>query len=110
MFFGKTYVFTKDCVNKEYDTVAAKLKNDAAYCVKNPCWDIAKYPFCLCVDGEDKEYDTGCDDDAAMFGPNYINEESGVYNDTFSNPLIGMVRLMVLISTENYPDVMCKFL
>lgn len=106
-FFGKTYIFTDNCIDLDHDaTVEIKLAEDANYCVKNQCWDTSRYPFCLCRDDADKVWDTGCDSETEKFGHYYVNEETAVYNGSFANPLIAMVRLMVLISTENYPDVM----
>ena len=76
--------------------------------MKNICWDVDKFPFCLCGDGDEDPL-TGCSDPVEKFTTHYItSSEVAVYNGSFSNPFIAMVRLVVLISTENYPDVMCK--
>ena len=109
-FFGKIYKFTTDCADKSYAEVAPGLNSSADYCVENICWDVDKYPFCLCGDdGDPDSPKTGCNDDVKKFSTHYITSgEAGVYNNSFSNPFMAMVRLVVLISTENYPDVMCK--
>ena len=112
-FFGKTYMFTKNCIDPDHGSVAQKLETDPEYCVNTPCWDRSKFPFCLCT-GEDnvtigdKEYQTGCSVPKKKFSGPYVEGETETYNNSFSDPLIGMVRLVVLISTENYPDVMRK--
>ncbi|KAL5256032.1 hypothetical protein ACHWQZ_G011296 [Mnemiopsis leidyi] len=112
-FFGKTYMFTKDCIDPSLGSIVQKLEEDKFYCQDNPCWDRSVYPFCLCT-GDDSDmvtvnnvsYATGCAVAEKKFAGPYVEGETEVYNDSFSDPLIGMVRLVVLISTENYPDVM----
>lgn len=110
-FFGKTYMFTKDCIDKNHGSVIQQLKDDPDYCITTPCWNRAKYPFCLCtgednITIDDKEYRTGCAVPEEKFKGPYVEGETETYNESFRDPLIGMVRLVVLISTENYPDVM----
>lgn len=115
-------MFTKDCVDINYGSVKQKILADPPssydYCMTHNCWDLSKYPFCLCSgdDAEDALYleaenitvRTGCHDPETKFSGNYVEGETETYNESFKDPLIGMVRLVVLISTENYPDVMCK--
>ena len=102
-------MFTSECIDKSYDTVLAQLDSDKDYCIKNPCWDTLRYPFCVCKDSEDDPLEkSGCDDEELKFTSRYLPSETSIYNNSFSNPLIAMVRLIVLISTENYPDIMCK--
>ena len=114
-FFGKTYMFTKDCIDKDHGSVMQNLISTPDYCVTNPCWDRSKFPFCLCTGDNDEipingtNYSTGCSKPEEKFSGPYVEGETETYNQSFKDPLIGMVRLVVLISTENYPDVMCKF-
>ena len=110
-------MFTKDCIDPSLGSIVQKLEEDKFYCQDNPCWDRSVYPFCLCT-GDDSDmvtvnnvsYATGCAVAEKKFAGPYVEGETEVYNDSFSDPLIGMVRLVVLISTENYPDVMCELL
>ena len=107
-------MFTNDCIDETHGSVKQQLMADDQYCIHNACWDRSKYPFCLCT-GEDTitineiEYHTGCSNAEEKFAGPYVEGETETYNESFRNPLIGMVRLGVLISTENYPDVMCKW-
>lgn len=108
-------MFTKTCIDPSLGSIVQKLEKDDRYCIDNPCWDRSVYPFCLCT-GEDNEtvantsYATGCSEPDKKFTGPYVEGETEVYNESFSNPLMGMVRLVVLISTENYPDVMRELL
>lgn len=76
-------------------------------CVKEPCWDTTKYAFCICND-ENGTHDTGCQDSEAQFGSKYLPDDMKYFNETFSTPFRGLVKLIVLISTENYPQIMCE--
>ena len=94
---------------------------DKLYCTEHYCWDRNKYPFCLCGDtrkdiskadtidtGTSSNVPTACD----LLTNNqegYLPDSFQTYNNSFHNPLIGIVRLIVLLSTENYPDIMCKY-
>jgi len=117
--FGKTYMFTKECVDENHGSVKQKIENNNEYCMSHNCWDLSKFPFCLCsgdatedshnftlTNGSHIMVKTGCHNPDTKFSGNYVEGETETYNESFKDPLIGMVRLVVLISTENYPDVM----
>ena len=89
--------------------MAEKLKTNDKYCMENTCWNTSNYPFCVCGAEQVNCILTGCDDDTNKFKAHYLPEDYSVYNGSFSQILIGTVRLMVQLSTENYPDLIRKF-
>ncbi|KAL5256035.1 hypothetical protein ACHWQZ_G011297 [Mnemiopsis leidyi] len=104
--FDDTYRFTKDCVDKNYGDVREQLNKSASYCVEKPCWNTTRDYFCLCGHEQWNSTQTGCDyiSDDIPFKNHYLPEDYAAFNNSFSNILYGTVRLMVHLSTENYPD------
>ena len=108
--FDDTYRFTKDCVDKNYGDVREQLNKSASYCVEKPCWNTTRDYFCLCGHEQWNSTQTGCDyiSDDIPFKNHYLPEDYAAFNNSFSNILYGTVRLMVHLSTENYPDFICE--
>ena len=107
--YGDTYHFTSECVDLTIPEVAGNLTTNDKYCMENTCWNTSKYPFCVCGAEQFNCTLTGCDNETNKFTAHYLPEDYSVYNGSFSQILIGTVRLMVQLSTENYPDLIRKF-
>ena len=114
--FGGTYRFTRQCVDINIPEVSHQLNvlNNASYCVENTCWNTTLHPFCVCGEEQYNDTETGCkhisgDGISEDIKHHYLPEDYGVFDGSFSNILIGSVRLMVHISTENYPDFIREF-
>jgi len=97
--FGRVYLFTDQCNIKNI------RDNITIDCVKEPCWDTNEFAFCICNGGNETQ-GTGCYDQDAQFGPKYLPDDMQYFNETFATPFRGLVKLIVLISTENYPQIM----
>ena len=116
--FDNTYRFTKDCIDANYTVVKGDLSkkvselvsDDAMFCTKNTCWNTTRYYFCLCGHDQWENHKTGCDhiSDNITHKHHYLPEDYAAFNDSFSNILMATVRLMVHLSTENYPDFTCE--
>ena len=105
--FKKTYTFTTECIDRTNNTVLEELQKNPSYCVDNICWDRKKFPFCVCVStdaSENKSDKTGCDKEHLNASDPYLPEDYVVFDGSFGNILLGTVRLMVHLSTENFPD------
>ena len=117
--FDNTYRFTKTCIDANYtgvqDHIGTKVsklvsENDS-FCKDNPCWNTTRYFFCICGHDQWKNHKTGCDhiSEDIPHKHHYLPEDYAPFNDAFSNILIATVRLMVHLSTENYPDFTCEY-
>eukprot|EP00116_Pleurobrachia_bachei_P000954 sb/3461216/ len=103
MLYSKTYLFTGGvCVDEGYGNVSDHLADNPEYCLSHPCWDTTQTRFCVCNGSSE------CDNVEKNVSQKYhLPDDYMVLNGTFTNIFYGTVRLIVLISTENYPDVLC---
>lgn len=95
--YGKLYQFTNECT-------VARFGDKAKDCVNDICWDQQKYWYCVC-DGSEGTEGTKCDNDQYTYADPYLPSDMDIFNGTFHNPIMAFVRLMVVLSTENYPSV-----
>ena len=122
VLYRQTYNFTTECIDSSNSTILNNLENNPAYCEDNICWDRNKFPFCVCTthdpesnninsaDNLMEKYTTGCDNKLLHYSEPYLPENYVVFHGSFDNIFYGTVRLMVHLSTENFPDFICKYL